>query len=708
MATILRIKRSSAAGKPATLKLGEIAYAYGTTPGSFPKQLFLGVDGVDGNGDAQRIAVIGGEFFTALLDHAPGTLTAGSSIIVDSNKAIDSLIIGNSTSLGGELQLKEATDNGANYIGLKAPNNVAVTKVYTLPLLDGSSGQYLKTDGNGQLSFGVADEFVIGNNTSSGGVLKLNEATNNGTNYVGFQAPVALAGNQIWTLPAVDGANEEYLKTDGAGNLSFGIANNINVGNSSSVTGSIRFRELTTNGTNYVELKAPTALAANRSFTLPSTDGTAGQYLKTDGSGNLAFQTVDTTLEISTDSGSGSFETNQTLTIAGGTALDSSFDDATNTITINVTNSSIGTTQLTDAGVTNVKLANSTIILGSSTLTLGATTTDIAGLTSLVVDDITINGQTISTTASNKDITLTPHGTGTVVVPAGYKDRAGFTDDSLTTKQYVDSVASGLNVKDSVRAASTANLVATYSNGTFGVGATLTSNSSGRIVLDDILVPLNSRVLIKDQTLQEHNGIYKVTVIGDSSTSWVLTRDVEADTSAELTGGSFVFVEEGTIGADNGYVFTHTGAPTMGSTALPVSQFSGAGQITAGAALSKIGNQLDVNVDNSSIEVNADALRIKALGVTNSMLAGSIANSKLAYPTITISDESSTQGSISLGQNFEILAGEGIDTQINGNILRIIGELASNSNIGVASFHLDNFAVSSGVVTVSTIDGGSY
>jgi hypothetical protein len=709
MATILRIKRSSAAGKPATLKLGEIAYAYGTTPGSFPQQLFLGVDGVDGNGDAQRISVIGGEYFTALLDHTAGTLTAGSGIIVDSNKAIDSLIIGNSSSLGGELQLKEATNNGANYIGLKAPNNIAVTKTYILPLLDGSSGQYLKTDGNGQLSFGVADEFIIGNNASTGGVLKLNEATANGTNYVGFQAPVTLAGNQIWTLPTVDGANEEYLKTDGSGNLSFGIANNINVGNSSSVTGSVRFRELTTNGTNYVELKAPNALAANRSFTLPSIDGTAGQYLKTDGSGNLAFQTVDTTLEIATDSGSGAFETNQTLTITGGTALDSSFDDSTNTITINVTNSSIGTTQLTDAGVTNAKLQYPSVFIGAQTITLGAVaTTDLSGITSLVVDDLTLNGQTISTTASNKDITLTPHGTGTVVVPAGYKDRAGFTDDSLTTKQYVDSVASGLSVKDSVRAASTANLVATYSNGTLGVGATLTSNSNGRIVLDDVLVPLNSRVLIKDQTSQAHNGIYKVTVIGDSSTSWVLTRDVEADTSIELTGGSFVFVEEGTIGADNGYVFTHTGAPTIGSTALPVSQFSGAGQITAGAALSKIGNQLDVNVDNSSIEVNADALRIKALGVTNSMLAGSIANSKLAYPTITISDESSTQGSISLGQNFEILAGEGIDTQINGNILRIIGELASNSNIGVASFHLDNFAVSTGVVTVSTIDGGSY
>ena len=58
------------------------------------------------------------------------------------------------------------------------------------------------------------------------------------------------------------------------------------------------------------------------------------------------------------------------------------------------------------AGITNANLANPTITLGSSTLTLGATTTDIAGLTSLVVDSITINGSTISTTASNTDITL--------------------------------------------------------------------------------------------------------------------------------------------------------------------------------------------------------------------------------------------------------------------------------------------------------------
>ena len=107
------------------------------------------------------------------------------------------------------------------------------------------------------------------------------------------------------------------------------------------------------------------------------------------------------------------------------------------------------------------------ITLGSSTLTLGATTTDIAGLTSLVIDSITINGSTMSTGASNTDITLSPHGTGTVKVPSGYEDRAGFTTDSLANKAYVDQVAQGLDTKPSCRAATTANLSATYSKRTF-------------------------------------------------------------------------------------------------------------------------------------------------------------------------------------------------------------------------------------------------
>jgi hypothetical protein len=93
---------------------------------------------------------------------------------------------------------------------------------------------------------------------------------------------------------------------------------------------------------------------------------------------------------------------------------------------------------------------------------------------------------------------------------------------------------------------------------------------------------------------------------------FVLTRGPDADTAAELTGGTFFFVEEGTANADNGYVATHNGTPTLGTTNITFSQFSGAGQISAGAALSKTGNTLDVEVDDTTIEVSGDALRVKA------------------------------------------------------------------------------------------------
>ena len=103
-------------------------------------------------------------------------------------------------------------------------------------------------------------------------------------------------------------------------------------------------------------------------------------------------------------------------------------------------------------------------------------------------------------------------------------------------------------------------------------------------------------------------------------------------------------------------MFTHTGAPTFGTTALDVAQFSGAGQVVAGDALSKSGNTLNVEVDDASIEVSSDALRVKALGIQNSMIANNtIATTKLANPFIRITDESSTTGQVSLEENLDFL-----------------------------------------------------
>jgi len=569
MATVIQIKRSSGTTAPSTLKLGEVAYTYGTgTQGNLGDRLFVGEGGVDGNGNANNISVIGGQYFTDMLDHAAGTLTANSALIADGNLAID--------------------------------------------------------------------QMIVGNNASAGGSLKLNEGTNNGTNFVG--------------------------------------------------------------------LKAPNAMSNSITFTLPDGDGSAGQFLKTDGSGNLGFSTVNQFIDLAGDSGTDTYNTAETLTFAGGAGMQAVITD--NTVTINAT--SLTNSNLSgSAGITNANLANPTTTLGSSTLTLGATTTDIAGLTSLVVDSITINGATMSTSAGNTDIVMSPHGTGTVTVPSGYEDRAGFTTNSLANKAYVDQVAQGLDAKPSARVATTANLSATYSNGTAGVGATLTnSGTQAAFAVDGVTPSAGDRVLVKDQTAAAQNGIYVVTTVGDGSSNWVLTRATPEDQPSELSGGSFIFVEEGTANGDNGYVFTHTGAPTFGTTALDVTQFSGAGQINAGAALSKTGNQMDVEVDNSSIEVNADALRVKALGITNSMLAGSIDGAKIENFTFT--DEGSSQGAVQIGNPMEFLAGEGINTVASANTLTIAGELASTSNIGVAKFTSDNFDVTSGDVSIITVDGGSF
>lgn len=197
------------------------------------------------------------------------------------------------------------------------------------------------------------------------------------------------------------------------------------------------------------------------------------------------------------------------------------------------------------------------------------------------------------------------------------------TANQLCRKAYVDAVAQGIDAKASVRVATTAALAScTYSNGTAGVGATLTATANGAFpAVDGITLALNERILVKDQASGLQNGIYYLSQVGTGGTPWILTRATDADTASEMTGGAFVFVEEGTTNADSGWICTTDGAVTMGTTALTWTQFSGAGQITAGAGLTKTGNTLDVQVDGSTIEINTDTLRVKDNGITAAKIA---------------------------------------------------------------------------------------
>jgi len=141
------------------------------------------------------------------------------------------------------------------------------------------------------------------------------------------------------------------------------------------------------------------------------------------------------------------------------------------------------------------------------------------------------------------------------------------------TKQYVDAVASGLNVHDSCVSGTVAALTVVYNNGALGVGATLTNNGAqAALALDGITASLNDRILVKDQAAPAQNGIYTATTLGSGAINWVITRATDMDEAAEFQPGDFVLVLSGTVNGKTQWVQTATVA-TVGTDAVTWDQF---------------------------------------------------------------------------------------------------------------------------------------
>jgi len=207
----------------------------------------------------------------------------------------------------------------------------------------------------------------------------------------------------------------------------------------------------------------------------------------------------------------------------------------------------------------------------------------VSGTTAVVVGDISALVDTRyvrldADTALNTGVTISYH-SGTT----------SFTDLDLVPKSYVDGIASGMDWKGSVRVASTASV---------------TVANPGTAVFDGVTLTAGDRVLLKDQGTASQNGIY---VFDTSSTAMV--RATDADSSAEVTGGLSVWVNEGTTYADTAWTLVTNDAITLGSTSLTFTQTSGLGQITAGDGLTKTGNTINVATASSTrIAVAADSI----------------------------------------------------------------------------------------------------
>ena len=254
------------------------------------------------------------------------------------------------------------------------------------------------------------------------------------------------------------------------------------------------------------------------------------------------------------------------------------------------------------AALANLVGLNSVVHVGSSgqslvhstqTLVSGAYRAELRGIKPASGNQITvaIDGSDVAVGANANNILDAVTGArninGARITGAG----APINDSDLATRGYVNSVAQGLDVKESVKVATTGGLAGTYATG----GQTLTANSNGAIQVDGVTLSSGDRLLLKDQATGSQNGIYTVTTVGDGSNAFVITRALDFNTSAEVGAGAFMFVESGSTNAGKSFIQSATG-PTLDTDALTFSVFGDSTVAADSVDNTKLANQAQATV----------------------------------------------------------------------------------------------------------------
>tara|TARA_R100001440_G_scaffold73841_1_gene98724 strand:+ start:8 stop:1168 length:1161 start_codon:yes stop_codon:yes gene_type:complete len=253
-------------------------------------------------------------------------------------------------------------------------------------------------------------------------------------------------------------------------------------------------------------------------------------------------------------------------------------------------------------------------------------------------------------------------------------------DAHFATKAYVDSTSEGLDVKQSCKVATTANITL-----------------SGTQTIDGVAVSADERVLVKDQSTASENGIYLC-----KASSWVRSDDLATGANA---AGAFTFVEQGSTNADIGFVCT-TDTATVGTNNLSFSTFSSSGNVTAGNGLDKVGNELSLDLKaNGGLVIESTEL---ALDLAASSITGTLPVTKLTSLTATVTELNKLDGLNSTTTELNTCT-DG-DTSATSTTLAAADRMVVNDNgtmVQVALTDLVTF-LENGSVSGLEIDGGTY
>lgn len=579
-----------------------------------------------------------------LNSNVTGTPTTNAGIEVERGDSTNVLLRWNETN-----DAWEWTNDGTNYYPLPTELN-QIDNVSIDSPADGdvihyvsSTGLWTKVTPDLTLSTGRSDVTIT--SVSSGDFLMWN-----GSAWVNNSIDLGTdtTGNYVQSLVAGTGVTL-------ANNSGEGTTPTISIGQAVGTADSPTFAGLTVNGSQIsfegttaddfettISVEDPTA---DRTITFPDSSGTValeGQIeLGTDTTGNYVSDvTAGTGVTVTHTPGEGS-----SPTVAIGQAVGTTADVTFNSVTADLTGDVTGNADTATALQTSRTIALTGDVTGSVSFD-GSANVQIS--TTIGADAIALGtdttGDYVNSITGGTGVTVTGGG-GEGSTPSIAIGQAVATTDSVTfanvtisnapsqanhaaTKNYVDTAIAGIDWHQAVKFATATGLPnsPSYSNGTSGVGATLTATAYARLQVDGTNATTGDRVLVKDQSTAAHNGVYLVTAQGNAvDTYWVLTRatDFDSSPSNEIKTGEAVFVTAGATNVRQGFVLTTTGTGTDGAHVLATddltfTQFTGTAAFTAGAGMSQSGSTINVGTASASrIVVNTDDIDLAGVSQTN-------------------------------------------------------------------------------------------